>query len=106
MMCLMICLVREDDCESHRRCWEWIFLMQLAKEAETVAIWKGECWEKVEFKEEMWQANAPERADIRHVLRPKSETLLSRARGCALVGRGALRTDTDAPSTVAEKLGS
>jgi hypothetical protein len=80
--------------------------MQPAKEVETVATWKGECWEKVEVQAEMWQVKAPERADTRHVLRSKPETLRSNARGCILVGRVALRTDIDKSSTAAEKLGS
>ena len=60
----MVCLTMEEDCECHRRFWVWIFLMELAKEAETVATWKGECWEKVKVKAETVHANAPEQADI------------------------------------------
>lgn len=102
----MVCLVMEEDCERHRVCWPWIFLMQLAKEEEMEAAWKGECREKVEVKEETWQVNALERVDIRHLPRSNPETLWSSARDCVLVGRCALRTDTDVSSMAAEKLGT
>lgn len=60
----------------------------------------------MKVEEEMWHANVPEQTDTRQVLRSNPATLWSSARDCALVGRGALRTDIVAPSMATEKLGT